>query len=314
MANRVAFRNTGGLAKMEMGCDVAASRQCWKRAKNLVPDFGSICNLLMNSIPASIFKFASPERLDIILNQSIAFTPPNRFNDLFDVCPEVKPVTDAAFLRKRAKKAEREFLRSLPRSQRPKSKKERLRIFKKLRTGAVAHFQEQAHSFAANLEAQLQDEISKVFGILCLAEVRDEDLMWAHYADSHRGFVIEFDTAHPSFQSLGNPAKVEYLPHRPIYDAVEGAKGFWKQKPDRWDYEHEWRISRRLDECSKCMVKGVSIFLCPLSREAIKAVYLGARSDKALESKVRNALLDTNASLHRAFAETGRASLSFRKI
>ena len=268
----------------------------------------------MSAIPATVFKFVCAERTDVILNQRIAFTPPNRFNDLFDVRPQVKPVTDRAFLQKHAKGAEREFLKTLPRRQRPQNKKQRIRIFKKLRAGAVEHFQGQAQSFAGDIEAQLQDEISKVFGILCFAEVLHEDLMWAHYADSHRGFVIEFDTAHPSFRALGDLVQVEYLPHRPIYDAVEGAKGFWRQKPDKWSYEHEWRISRLLAKCDQRKVKVVTTYLCPLLRESIKAVYFGARSDKALENGIRTALMDTRAVMHRAYLEKGSPALSFRKV
>jgi hypothetical protein len=273
----------------------------------------------MRVVPTSVFKYVTAERLDIILNQRIAFTPPNRFNDLFDVRPEVKPVTDAAFLRKHAKEAERKFLKSLPRNQRPRNKRQRSGILRGLRAGAVQHFQGQAQGFAASQEAQLQDEISKVFGILCFSEVSpddpdDADLMWAYYADSHRGFVIEFDTAHPAIQALGNLEKVEYLPHRPIYDAVEAAKGFWRQKPNKWGYEREWRISRLLDECEQRRVKDITIYLSPLSRASIKAVYLGLRSDGALENKVRGALSGTNAIPYRGYVETGSSKLAFQKL
>ncbi len=43
------------------------------------------------------------------------------------------------------------------------------------------------------------------FGICCLAEIKDDLLMWAHYSDHHRGFCVGIDTEQLSeFQlSLG---------------------------------------------------------------------------------------------------------------
>ena len=273
----------------------------------------------MRVIPPSLFKYVTAERLDIILNRAIAFTPPNRFNDLFDVRPEVKPITETAFLRKRAKEAERKFLKSLPRNQRPRTKSQRIKIFRGLRAGAVDYFQGQAQDFAVSHEAQLQDEISKVYGILCFSEVSpdasdDAALMWAHYANSHRGIVLEFDTSHPSFQALGNLEKVEYQPDRPIYDAVNGAKGFWRRKTNEWKYEQEWRVSCPLSECKQRRVKEVTIYLAPLSPASIKAVYLGLRSDDELTKKIRAAVRGTTTIPYRAYMDKGVSKLAFRKL
>jgi hypothetical protein len=33
-------------------------------------------------------------------------------------------------------------------------------------------------------------------GILCLCESNDSNLMWYHYADGHKGFVIELERFH----------------------------------------------------------------------------------------------------------------------
>lgn len=268
----------------------------------------------MSAVPTSVFKYVTADRVDIILNERIAFTPPNRFNDSFDVRPQVKPVTNKVFLRKQAKAAERTFLKSLPRNQLPRNKGQMREILRGLRAGAVEHVRGQAKEFAADLEAQLQDEISKIFGILCLCEVCDDDQMWAHYADSQHGFAIEFDTAHPSFRALGQCVKVDYLQARPTYDPVAGADGFWRKKPAKWIYEHEWRISRRLDECEQPPVDGITIYLCPVSRESIKAVYLGLRSDDALHSKIRSALSGTRSLIYHGCIEKGASKLSFRKL
>src|SRR5271154_115746 len=38
------------------------------------------------------------------------------------------------------------------------------------------------------------------FGILSLSKTPDNVLMWSHYAKSHCGFVIEFDSTHEYFK------------------------------------------------------------------------------------------------------------------
>jgi hypothetical protein len=269
----------------------------------------------MSTLPASIFKYVPPDRVDIILNERIAFTPPNRFKDEFDVRPRVKPVIDRQFLRKPAKKAEQEFLKSLPRNQRPRNKRQRRDIFRKLRLEAVENVRRQAPQIAANWEESLPQEISAKFGILCMSEVADENLIWKESADHHRGFAIEFDLEHSSFQAMGQLKQVEYVLQRPIYDPVEGAKGFWLQKlKERYKHEREWRISRQLDQCEVNLVNGETIYLCPLSRVSIKAIYLGLHSDKQLENRIREALAGMDVKFNRAYLEKGTSNLSFQEL
>ncbi|KNE87154.1 hypothetical protein PSTG_19467, partial [Puccinia striiformis f. sp. tritici PST-78] len=42
--------------------------------------------------------------------------------------------------------------------------------------------------------SKIFDALNKSIGIFCLSEKPDSELMWSHYADSHQGFVIEFET------------------------------------------------------------------------------------------------------------------------
>lgn len=58
-------------------------------------------------------------------------------------------------------------------------------------------------------------------GVLSLTEDPNNLLMWAHYAKSHTGFVLEFDNNHPFFNSVENPIyppciKTVYQSERPI--------------------------------------------------------------------------------------------------
>ena len=46
------------------------------------------------------------------------------------------------------------------------------------------------------------ERLSQQVGILCLTEVPDSLLMWAHYADSHKGFLVGFNTTHTFFTNM----------------------------------------------------------------------------------------------------------------
>lgn len=91
--------------------------------------------------------------------------------------------------------------------------------------------------------------IRNTYNICSFSASRDEDLMWAHYADSHRGFCIEYD-----FKSNGIKDKKVQLLFPVIYqdqplvliDDLEEINGNTAMyaltiKSLRWNYEQEWR-------------------------------------------------------------------------
>ena len=135
--------------------------------------------------------------------------------------------------------------------------------------------------------------------------------MWGLY-NNHEGFVLGFDTSCCSFKELGEPMKVDYFPHRPVYDPVKGAKGFWYQKEVRWQFENEWRISRRPDACKQRTIGGTTIHLCRISRDCIAKVYVGLRANKALEDQLSAALENSKTQLFRATLKPGASAISFQ--
>lgn len=259
------------------------------------------------NVPKSLFKYLSPNRANDLQRDEVGFSPPNRFNDAFDVRPKVLPITDPDFLNVGAKNAWKQFLNSVPEREKAAFR----RRTGEMQHGAVEYFQSIASDFAAEQQATLQDEISKHFTIFCLSESNDEDKMWGLYAESHKGFVIEYDSSHPAFMALGQPEKVAYREEDPVYDPVRGAQGFWKVKKQKWSYEREWRISRRLNSCRRLLVKGTTVYLVPLPRAAIRAVYLGIRIAAATESNINAALMGMQIPVLRATIPRGSSKIAF---
>lgn len=83
-------------------------------------------------------------------------------------------------------------------------------------------------------------------GILCLSRPRDDILMWAHYADKHKGLCLEFDgSANCNF--FGEAQQVEYVNYRPWPLDEEPERQMARAiltKSTHWAYEQEYRIIR----------------------------------------------------------------------
>jgi hypothetical protein len=83
-----------------------------------------------------LFKYVRPERVDILENQQIRFTPPKEFNDALDTRVRVVPLTNRAILKSRAKAHEAAVIRSLPPEFHMKSRAERRKIERELLKGS----------------------------------------------------------------------------------------------------------------------------------------------------------------------------------
>jgi len=102
---------------------------------------------------------------------------------------------------------------------------------------------------------EMMDNWSKYLGISCFTEVKPDDdnasLMWAHYADNHSGFCLEYDKE-MLFEKDIRLLPVNYVdnndekiiaPKHYIFAQTE-----WKyeraatMKSACWQYEKEWRI------------------------------------------------------------------------
>lgn len=82
-------------------------------------------------------------------------------------------------------------------------------------------------------------------GIACFMSNCDNLLMWAHYADSHKGVCLKFDILEDT--DFFSPAKkVVYTKDYPIYNYLENKNDFVNQmfftKSNEWEYEGEVRV------------------------------------------------------------------------
>ena len=111
--------------------------------------------------------------------------------------------------------------------------------------------------------------------------------MWYHYADGHKGFVIELDCRHEAVIRLGKPWPVIYVNKPPYFEDIEKTPEVFRFKPDYLKYEQEHRILRHLSEFTPENNKdGQQMYFWKFPRAGIKAVYLGHRMEPKVRSKI----------------------------
>jgi hypothetical protein len=117
-------------------------------------------------------------------------------------------------------------------------------------------------------------------GIVCMSETWESPLMWAHYAESHKGIVMGFDVPAQAFE------KVEYVSDRPTlasmnldsFDDItpDDLKRLMRMKAAGWSYEREHRAFLKLQ--NGVTINGTEHFFIPFNnRLRLREVIVGSR-------------------------------------
>lgn len=101
-------------------------------------------------------------------------------------------------------------------------------------------------AFVSKLRTLLQAH----FGICCFfsGEITSHALMWAHYADNHHGFCMEYECTLNS-NTLSDMHEVVYASKLPeittfewLFTPRKAATNILTTKDIIWNYEKEWRL------------------------------------------------------------------------
>jgi len=234
-----------------------------------------------------LYKYLRPRRLDVLHRQFIRFTPPRILNDPF----EMKPY----YVGEETWEHLREWLIG--------------RASELSGSESESYRQDLRRADHARLQAELDTYVNRTFGIFCLSEKRDDLLMWSHYADGHRGFVLGFDCTHRFFNWLGlspseiwRVAKVSYENNRPrvTLSTLKDARLLYMTKSTTWAYEQEWRFMSLLENADLKKSDGdehpVDLFRYPA--ECLREVVFGCRAAPELVVELSQALRSNAALAH----------------
>lgn len=188
-----------------------------------------------DSVPPVLYKYRSlgtdSERDRVrktFETNSVYFPSPNQFNDPFDgavpLSLEGTEVEWRKYILKNLKK-------HMPNLSPAKRLQKASRI---IRSGAVE-----------KLDPAISTRAVKHAGVYCLSAVNDDILMWAHYADSHKGICLGF-RAGPMDTFFRRSQKVKYSEQYPVTRVFDSDEQRMETailtKSGHWEYEQEYRI------------------------------------------------------------------------
>ena len=200
---------------------------------------------------------------------------PLEFNDPFDCTIPVFPIGTVDNFRA--------LLHEYLREENPTASDEQLQQW------TEAKLSEGEHSDPMKMKQAMDEAIEnrlRRIGVYCLSAKNDDILMWSHYANSHRGFCLEFEDDSPT-PFLNRANKVTYQKELPIFNFFDENwhHKFLTTKSERWSYEEEWRIIEvsgpGICQLPEGVLSGV-IFGCKMPDEHInKAISWVSRRPKS---------------------------------
>lgn len=216
----------------------------------------------------SLFRFSKIDMKNInfleelFKNKKLYHAPPNQFNDPFECKPHFNwpsKATKVKEIRKRLIQVARD---------RGCSKKEAEALISKNMTNREF------------VEKSIYGAIQKSFSemrICCFTKSKDNLLFWAHYADAHKGFCLEYDA---TILPIKFAFKVTYENEYPEveYPRPPDARGLAPAliKSKAWEYESEYRIIYIPNVGTQLAGDGKSLLL---PENAIKNIYFGSDID-----------------------------------
>jgi len=263
----------------------------------------------MSESPISLFKYVPPQRVDILTNERIAFSQPFRFNDPFDLHQSIAlitrktqlarvPITPADLASMGINAASRKQRRALTRKA----------------TKALWRLARGNEEFAASVQSAVVRESQRA-GVLCLSSVKDNLLMWAHYAACNSGLVLEFRMDSDAFRQLGKVYQIRYSKKRVVCDVERpNHEEMFCVKSVEWSYEQEYRILRETRHCVSKNVDGKQVYFCPLPKQAIRSVYIGANASSETRTDVVAALQRSGIQVFNTKLSRTEFALAFERL
>lgn len=288
-----------------------------------------------------MYKYLVAERIDVLKHARIRFSQPSALNDPIEMQPSLEGAGENPQVRSSLEQilAERfEHALLLTYYMSPESHTLSFDEFKARaeqeapETAQILSRGTEQAMFSLNdtemlrrIRKEFYEAIDKEVGVLSLTERPDNLIMWAHYAQQHQGFVIEFDETHPYFNQKPTPdetdslLKVKYSVDRPAQALMTGMDvlDMLLTKSKDWEYEQEWRLLRDLQEADLKMPNPMGdVHLFSFTPECLKGVILGARMLGKDRAEVLNLINDDarykHVNVYQSSTDDMRFQLNYR--
>jgi hypothetical protein len=139
----------------------------------------------------------------------------------------------------------------------------------------------QAAKYLTKISEGMVEAINARYRVYCLGPDVQNLLMWAHYADNHRGVCLEFDLRNEVFSGA---LRCDYSTAYPLMKAYDNSDDAallaLLAKGDAWQYEEEYRL---VAQERKCAIEGADTLLTDegqlqLPKGALISVIVGCQA------------------------------------
>jgi len=273
-----------------------------------------------------LYKYLSPYHTRILENQMVRFSQPSVLNDPYELKPHISSIMSK-------EDTINQFSQLLPGMIDDEYSKIPLHMKALLQ---YDKFQQAMTTIITSSESMMLDAITKhtpafadmiydtmdkLIGIFCLSENPDNELMWSHYADSHQGFVIEFDSEayffnqkKSNFDEFRHLKEIKYSDQRPSI-TLNKVRDFtpFLTKGSQWSYEKEWRMMLPLADASQVIEQEVAnIYLFKFPYEALRSIVFGYRMDAPKRAYIRGIVKSSSQFDHIKFYEAKIGKTDYR--
>ena len=265
-----------------------------------------------------LFKYLSYERIDVLQNNKIKFSSPADFNDPFEFQVSFSKVIeyDKNFEKQVRLELKKEILRkfeSIPKDMCNNilTFKVKRQLIKEIKSQLIKNISDLKNNseptLAINASTVFSENLINKIGVLSLTEKSDNLLMWAHYATSHQGYCLGFNSDSNFFNRKRSEndefyhiRKVIYdknRPYKPITDLT--AQDTFLTKSDDWKYEQEWRMLVSLDDANEVKrINNTNVHLYEFPAEIVTDVILGCNISEKIQLDIVEILKSKTAYKH----------------
>ena len=238
-----------------------------------------------------LYKYVTSERIDILRNGFIRFTPAVDSNDLTDMLPRLSDVNELG------ERLARSYCLRLMKEE---SQLAGFCLSQKINDLILDSLVQGLRSKHGNMQDFFSSYVRRMrsqLGVLSLTEDPLNPAMWAYYANNLTGFVISFCPVHefffPEDGSFWNDilSPVIYSRRRRYGSLDMAPYALMFEKDRKWAHEREWRLVRMVKRYDR--IENGSCHLFRLPPDVIGGVILGARMAQADRNELL-ALIETD--------------------
>jgi len=240
----------------------------------------------------ALFRYFSPQAaLRVLKTSELMVTPPKYLNDPLECRPVIKCKDPREFARRKIEELMTPGFFENHKDVLPVRTFEEYQSILRKRYAVLWERAEAGVADAdSHLQAVMQDLISDLVGVVCFAADGLDPTMWAHYASSHQGLVIEFRQDDPAF-SVPSFFPIEYSDEPVVLDASSGITRddialLLRHKRPQWSSEMESRLVVPLEKATARDLREGRRYFIPIGPKLVVSFTLGLRANDEIRHRV----------------------------